>query len=81
MVQGKTTKLNYKSKKIIYLPEEDWIVVENMHEPIIKESDFKSVQLLIKSNKNTTTNTHDYLLKANEIKQRLFKTVDEKLNF
>lgn len=24
---------------------------------------------------------HDYLLKANEMKQRLFKTVDEKLNF
>ncbi|HHX33003.1 MAG TPA: recombinase family protein [Mollicutes bacterium] len=64
MVQGKTTKLNYKSKKIIYLPEEDWIVVKNMHEPIIKESDFNSVQLLIKSNKNTTTNTHDYLLKG-----------------
>ena len=64
MVQGKTTKLNYKSKKIIYWPEEDWIVVENMHEPIIKESDFNSVQLLIKSNKNTTTNTHDYLLKG-----------------
>ena len=64
MIQGKTTRLNYKSKKIIYLPEEDWIVVENMHEPIIKESDFNSVQLLIKSNKNTTANTHDYLLKG-----------------
>ena len=64
MIQGKTTKLNYKSKKIIYLPEDDWIVVENMHEPIIKESDFNSVQLLIKSNKNTTLNTHDYLLKG-----------------
>lgn len=64
MIQGKTTRLNYKSKKIIYLPEEDWIVVENMHEPIIKENDFNSVQLLIKSNKNTTANTHDYLLKG-----------------
>lgn len=64
MIQGKTTRLNYKSKKTIYLPEEDWIVVENMHEPIIKESDFNSVQLLIKSNKNTTLNTYDYLLKG-----------------
>jgi len=64
MIQGKTTKLNYKSKKIIYLPEKDWIIVENMHEPIIKESDFNTVQLLIKSNKNTTINTHDYLLKG-----------------
>ncbi len=64
MVQGKTTKLNYKSKKIIYLPEEDWIVVENMHDPIIKESDFNKVQILIKSNKNKTTNTYDYLLKG-----------------
>lgn len=64
MIQGKTAKLNYKSKKIIYLPEEDWIIAKNMHEPIVKENEFNSVQLMIKSNKNTTKNTRDYLLKG-----------------
>ena len=64
MVQGKTTRLNYKSNKIIYLPPEDWIVVKNTHEPIISQSTFDSVQLLFQSNKNKTTNTYDYLLRG-----------------
>lgn len=64
MIQGKTTKLNYKSNRIIYLPKEDWIVVKNMHKPLVTQSEFDSVQLLFKSNKNSTKNSHDYLLKG-----------------
>lgn len=36
--QGKTTKLNYKSKKEIDVSKEDWIVIQNAHEPIISKS-------------------------------------------
>lgn len=36
--QGKTTKLNYKSKKEIDVSKEDWIVIQNAHEPIIPKS-------------------------------------------
>ena len=64
MVQGKTTRLNHKSKKIIYLPKENWDIVENTHEPIIDKETFKNVQLLFKTNKNKTFNSHDYLLKG-----------------
>lgn len=64
MVQGKTTRLNYKSKKIIYLPKSDWIKIKHTHQPIIDKKDFDSVQLLIKSNKNKTTASYDYLLKG-----------------
>lgn len=63
MIQGKTTRLNYKSKKIIYLPKEDWIIAKNTHQPIIEQQLFDSVQLLLKTNRNTTAKTHDYLLK------------------
>lgn len=38
--QGKTTKLNYKSKKEIDVSKEDWIVIDNAHEPIISKSIF-----------------------------------------
>jgi site-specific DNA recombinase len=64
MVQGKSTRLNHKSKTIIYLPKEQWKIKHNTHEPIIDQQTFDSVQLLIKSNKNKTCKTHDYLLKG-----------------
>lgn len=44
MVQGKSRKINYKSKKIRAMPTDEWIIVKNMHEPIISESDFEEVQ-------------------------------------
>ena len=64
MVQGKTTRLNHKSKKIIYLPKENWDIVKNTHEPIIDKETFNNVQLLFKTNKNKTFKSHDYLLKG-----------------
>lgn len=35
MVQGKTGTLSYKSRKLVNKPEEEWVRVENTHEPII----------------------------------------------
>lgn len=64
MVQGKTTRLNHKSKKIVYLPKEKWNIVKRTHEPIIDEQTFQNVQLLFKTNKNKRTNSYDYLLKG-----------------
>ena len=64
MVQGKTTKLNHKSDKIIHIPEEQWKIVKNTHEPIIDEQTFENVRLMFKSNKNKTIKSHDYLLKG-----------------
>jgi len=44
MVQGRAKKISYKSKKMIRLPEKDWIVVEHTHEPIIDKETFTKVQ-------------------------------------
>lgn len=40
LVQGKTSKVSFKSKGIIKKAEEDWIVVENTHEPLIDQETF-----------------------------------------
>lgn len=37
VVFGKTKKISYKSSKIIRLPEEEWIVVEGTHEPMVSK--------------------------------------------
>lgn len=36
--QGKTTKLNYKSKHEVDVSKEDWIAIENAHESIVSKS-------------------------------------------
>jgi len=64
MVQGRTKKVNYKSKKSIKIPKDQWIIVENTHTAIIEKADFEKVQLLIDSRKHTRSRTHDYLLKG-----------------
>ena len=47
LAQGKRTTVSHKVKKEIEVPEEDWIVVENAHEPIISRMDFDAVQILM----------------------------------
>ncbi len=47
--QGKSQKINYKVKKIVEKPKEEWICVENTHEALITEDDFQIVQNLLKS--------------------------------
>lgn len=63
MVQGKTTKLSLKSKKITYIPKEDWVIVNDTHEPIIDKDTFNLVQKILKSNSHMQQNSKDYLLK------------------
>lgn len=49
IVQGKSKNLSYKNKKRVKLPKSEWIVVPNMHEPIIDEDLWNAVQNLLKS--------------------------------
>lgn len=62
VVSGKIKKVNYKSKKILLMPENDWIVVKNQHEPLIDEDTFDLVQQLIKSRTRVKKRKHDWLL-------------------
>lgn len=49
VVQGKSKNLSYKNKKRVKLPKSEWIVVPDMHEPIIDEDLWNAVQNLLKS--------------------------------
>lgn len=49
MVQGKREKINYKLKKSVDKPQEEWIKVENTHEAVIAKDQFQAVQNLLKS--------------------------------
>lgn len=64
MVQGRMKKINYKSKKNIRLPKDEWKVVENTHEPIIDKITFLKAREMIEVRKQTRVKTHDYLLKG-----------------
>lgn len=64
MVQGKTMKISYKSKKCLRQARENWIVVEGTHEPLIDTETFQKVQLLVGSRKRTKSRTYDFLLRG-----------------
>lgn len=64
LLQGKTKKLSYKSKKKIELPREVWIVEENAHEAIIALETFNKVQEILERKFNTRNRNREYLLKG-----------------
>lgn len=47
MIQNRRSRLSYKYRKIICNPKENWIIVENTHEPIIDKNTFYKVQSLL----------------------------------
>lgn len=64
MVQGRSRRASYKSKKCIRQPREDWVVVENTHAPIISGEDFAQVQRMLGSRRHTRSRAYDFLLKG-----------------
>ena len=48
MVHFRTGTQNFKSKKMIWKPEEDWVVVEDTHEALVNAETFWTVQERIK---------------------------------
>ena len=48
LVQGRERKVSYKSKKVVAVPESEWIRVQDCHEPIISKDDFCRVQEMLK---------------------------------
>lgn len=61
---GMYKKISYKSKKILITERKDWIVKENMHEPLVDKETFDIVQALIKSRTRVRENKYDWLLKG-----------------
>lgn len=49
LVQGRTRKLDYKTDYHVKLPESEWIVVPNVHEPIISKEDYSLAREILRS--------------------------------
>ena len=64
MVQGRTVKLSYKSKKRLKQDRANWVVVENTHEPLVDRETFQKVRMLVDSRRRTRSRTYDFLLKG-----------------
>ncbi|MCI8620778.1 MAG: recombinase family protein [Clostridia bacterium] len=50
-IQNKRSRISYKNRKLRTNPKEEWIIVENTHEPIIDKSTFDRVQKMSISQK------------------------------
>lgn len=64
MVQGRSVKISYKSKKCLKQDRKNWVVVEGTHEPLIDRETFQKVRMLVNSRKHTRSRTYDFLLKG-----------------
>ena len=64
MVQGRSVKISYKSKKCLKQDSANWVVVEGTHEPLVDGETFRKVRMLVNSRKHTRSRTYDFLLKG-----------------
>ena len=64
MVQGRSVKISYKSKKCLRQDPANWVVVEGTHEPLVDVETFRKVRMLVNSRKHTRSRTYDFLLKG-----------------
>ena len=64
MVQGRSVKISYKSKKRLKQDPANWVVVEGTHEPLVDAETFRKVRMLVNSRKHTRSRTYDFLLKG-----------------
>ena len=63
VVQNKTRKINYKTKKKIKNSKEDYEYIENHHKPIIDMETWDTVQKILKGKGRQKINSSDELLK------------------
>ena len=64
MVQGRTVKISYKSRKCLKQDRENWVVVEGTHDPLVDNETFQKVRMLVNSRRHTRSRTYDFLLKG-----------------
>lgn len=64
MVQGRSVKISYKSKKCLKQDPANWVVVEGTHEPLVDRETFRKVRMLVNSRRHTRSRTYDFLLKG-----------------
>lgn len=50
LVQNRRSKINYKLKKTVTNPKDEWIIVKNTHEPLVSKEDFEYIGKLLPKN-------------------------------
>ncbi len=55
MVSNKNTTKSFKSKKLVAVDANDWIIVENTHEPLVDEYTFEQAQKVTEVKRRTET--------------------------
>ena len=68
LVQGKMQRVNHKTHNIVRVPENEWIIYKNHHEPIIDEKIFYQVQDIIYNRNKKVTKTGNYAIYSGHIK-------------
>ncbi len=56
LIQGKKKVENYRTHKLISTNEDEWIIIQNNHEPIVSKDKFDKVQEIINKNKCARSN-------------------------
>lgn len=67
LVQGRKRKLSYKSKRMVTVPEDQWIIVPDTHEAIIDKETFLLVQRIMKK-RTRSDGTGEVHLLAGKVK-------------
>lgn len=74
LVQGKTSITARNEKNRIHKPEDDWVVTEGAHEPLIGENLYKSAAKVRKKIKARTT-AHKHPTKGYPLEENIFDNV------
>lgn len=64
MTQGKRRKVSYKSHKVVSVPRNEWITVQNTHQAIIDKISFDRVQELLGQRRHSTGRGDKYILRG-----------------
>lgn len=64
LVQNQRQKTNYKSRQVMTLPQEQWIISTGTHEAIVSPDEFERANRMLDTRLNTKNRTHDTLLKG-----------------
>lgn len=85
LTQGRTKKINYKSKKRIHTKQEDWITTYNTCPAIIDKKTFDLANNIYKINKHKQKESNDLLLKGivycKECNHKIgFRTINKDIN-
>lgn len=64
MVNHKTEVVNYKTKEVITIPREEYIVVPNRHEAIIEPAEFERIQQILSSRRHGEKHNYENIFKG-----------------